>query len=205
MAPATDEVDAMKWMDRVTERFSRNVAQRTSRRGVLGGLGVMMLGAAAFPLLPVARGAEAPAAKPPAAKPPKVPGPRGSASAGGNPSQPVDPGDAASCEYWRHCAIDELPVRLLQLARPRAVRPARMSAVTWIGTCHNPGDGRDFVISYNDCCGRSGCGRCFCNRNQGDTPLYQPGRANDYNWCTGRQHRQHSYHCSTARIVGVAE
>ncbi len=195
----------MKWMDRVTERFSRNVAQRTSRRGVLGGLGVMMLGAAAFPLLPVARGAEAPAAKPPAAKPPKVPGPRGSASAGGNPSQPVDPGDAASCEYWRHCAIDGFLCGCCGGSASSCPPGTHMSAVTWIGTCHNPGDGRDYVISYNDCCGRSGCGRCFCNRNQGDTPLYQPGRANDYNWCTGDSTANIPYHCSTARIVGVAE
>ena len=41
-----------------------------------------------------------------------------------------------------------------------------MSPVTWIGTCHNPGDGKDYVISYNDCCGKSSCGRCFCNRNE---------------------------------------
>ena len=43
-----------------------------------------------------------------------------------------------------------------------------MSPVTWIGTCHNPSDGKDYVISYNDCCGKSSCGRCFCNRNERD-------------------------------------
>ncbi len=79
-----------------------------------------------------------------------------------------------------------------------------MSPVTWIGTCHNPGDGKDYVISYNDCCGKSSCGRCFCNRNEGDKPLYQPGQSNDYNWCSGNGKANIPYHCSTARIVGTA-
>src|SRR5215210_3625096 len=58
-----------------------------------------------------------------------------------------------------------------------------MSPVTWIGTCQNPADGRNYAISYNDCCGKSSCGRCFCNRNERDTPLYIPFQSNDYNWC----------------------
>ncbi|MFO1468183.1 MAG: methylamine dehydrogenase light chain [Steroidobacteraceae bacterium] len=197
MADTTDEVDAMKWMDRFTEQFSRGVAQRTSRRSVLGSLGAVMLGTTAFPLLPVARGAEAPAAKPPKHK--------GAGPSGADPTRPVDPGDPASCEYWRHCAIDGFLCGCCGGSASSCPPGTHMSAVTWIGTCHNPGDGRDYVISYNDCCGRSGCGRCFCNRNQGDTPLYQPGRANDYNWCTGDSTANIPYHCSTARIVGVAE
>jgi methylamine dehydrogenase light chain len=80
-----------------------------------------------------------------------------------------------------------------------------MSSVTWIGTCHNPSDGKDYVISYNDCCGKSSCGRCFCNRNEGDTALFQPGQSNDYNWCSGNPKANIPYHCSTARIVGVAK
>jgi len=80
-----------------------------------------------------------------------------------------------------------------------------MSPVTWIGTCHNPGDGKDYVISYNDCCGKSACGRCFCNRNEGDTALFQPGQSNDYNWCSGNSKANIPYHCSTARIVGTAK
>ena len=79
-----------------------------------------------------------------------------------------------------------------------------MSPITWIGTCHNPGDGHDYVISYNDCCGKSPCGRCFCNRNEGDSSLFQPGKSNDYNWCSGDAKANIPYHCSTARIVGTA-
>jgi methylamine dehydrogenase light chain len=80
-----------------------------------------------------------------------------------------------------------------------------MSSVTWIGTCHNPSDGKDYVISYNDCCGKSSCGRCFCNRNERDTSLFQPGQSNDYNWCSGNAKANIPYHCSTARIVGTAK
>ena len=47
-----------------------------------------------------------------------------------------------------------------------------MSRVTWIGTCRHPGDGKDYIISYNDCCGKSFCGRCQCNRNEGEKPVY---------------------------------
>ena len=32
------------------------------------------------------------------------------------------------------------------------------SAVSWVGTCHNPLDGKDYLISYNDCCGKTACG-----------------------------------------------
>ena len=74
-----------------------------------------------------------------------------------------------------------------------------ISPVGWIGTCTNPVDGNNYVISYNDCCGKSTCGRCFCNTNDGDKPVYIPSRNNDINWCLG--HRQ-SYHCSTAVVMG---
>ena len=190
-------VEAMKWMDRLAERCSRNVAQRTSRRGVLGSLSALLIGAAVGPLLPVARGEATPPHPDRKHKGPKA--------AAGDPTQPVDPGDPSSCDYWRHCAIDGFLCGCCGGSVSSCPPGTHMSAVTWIGTCHNPGDGRDYVISYNDCCGRSGCGRCFCNRNEGDTPLYQPGRANDYNWCTGDSVANIPYHCSTARIVGVAE
>ena len=79
-----------------------------------------------------------------------------------------------------------------------------MSPVTWVGTCHNPADGLDYVVSYNDCCGKSTCGRCLCNRNERDTPIYIPFQSNDYNWCSGSSKGNLAYHCSTARIVGQA-
>ena len=180
----------MNWLDRITENSVRAVARRTSRRSVLGGIGALLVGAAAMPLLPVARGAEA---KAPAAK--KQPA-AGTAA---------DPGDPSTCEYWRHCAIDGFLCSCCGGSQAMCPPGTEMSAITWIGTCHNPADGRDYVISYNDCCGKSACGRCFCNRNERDTPLYQPGQSNDYNWCSGSTEANIPYHCSTARIVGTAE
>nr|WP_232059248.1 methylamine dehydrogenase light chain [Kineobactrum salinum] len=74
--------------------------------------------------------------------------------------------------------------------------------MTWIGTCHNPADGRNYVISYNDCCGKSSCGACLCQRDEGDRPIYRPDKTNDINWCLGTSSA--TYHCSTAIVVGVA-
>jgi methylamine dehydrogenase light chain len=76
--------------------------------------------------------------------------------------------------------------------------------VTWIGSCHNPGDGKDYIVSYNDCCGKGSCGRCLCNRNENDKPLYAPFRANDYDWCAGSKVGM-PYNCSVARIVGTVK
>ena len=181
----------MKWLDKIAEHSVRSLARRTSRRSLLAGLGALLVGVAAMPLLPVARGA-APA------PPDRKPGATDAASG-------ADPGDPASCDYWRHCGIDGWLCSCCGGSQSTCPPGTDMSAVTWIGTCHNPGDGKDYVISYNDCCGKSPCGRCFCNRNERDTPLVQPGQANDYNWCSGNSKANIPYHCSTSRIVGAAE
>jgi methylamine dehydrogenase light chain len=170
----------MKWFDSLAENSARGLARRTSRRSMLAQLGSFLFGAATVPLLPVARGAD-----------------KKNTSA-------ADPGDPLSCEYWRHCAIDGFICGCCGGTTSTCPPGTDMSPVTWIGTCHNPGDGRDYVISYNDCCGKASCGRCFCNRNEGDKPLYQPGQSNDYNWCSGNAEANIPYHCSTARIVGPA-
>ncbi len=78
-----------------------------------------------------------------------------------------------------------------------------MSPVTWVGTCRNPNDGQDYIISYNDCCGKTFCGRCFCNRNEGERPMYHWYRNNDLNWCAGT--KSQTYHCSTAVVMGLAK
>ena len=183
----------MKWLDKIAEDSVRALARRSSRRSLLAGIGTLLVGAAAMPLLPVARGAESKA--PPGAKPAPAP-PAGTAA---------DPGDPSTCEYWRHCAIDGFLCGCCGGTQATCPPGTEMSAITWVGTCHNPADGKDYVISYNDCCGKSSCGRCFCNRNERDTPLYQPGQSNDYNWCSGSSQANIPYHCSTARIVGTAE
>jgi|SRR5215472_419172 len=166
-------------LDSLVERCARHLARRASRRRFLAGLGGLLCGAATVPLLPVARGA-----------PP--------------PAKSAEPGDPQSCEYWRHCAIDGFICSCCGGSLHSCPPGTEPSAVTWVGTCHNPGDGHDYIISYNDCCGKSECGRCLCNRNEGDKPLYMPFKANDYNWCAGSRVGI-AYHCSTSRIVGVVK
>jgi len=51
-------------------------------------------------------------------------------------------------------------------------------------------------------CGKSSCGNCLCQRNEGDRPVYNPRVANDLNWCLGTSSSM--YHCSTAIVIGTA-
>ncbi len=163
--------------DDVVERLTRHLAQTVSRRSVLRSLGGFLVGAAAVPLLPIARGAR----------------PTGEAAAP----------DEASCDYWRYCAIDGFLCACCGGSATACPPGTEAAVLTWVGSCRNASDGRSYIVSYNDCCGKSSCGRCLCNRNEGDRPLYQPSLANDYNWCVGSKVGV-SYHCTVSRIVGVA-
>jgi methylamine dehydrogenase light chain len=167
----------MTWLDALTTRTARRVASHTSRRSFLGWLGRLAVGGAALPLLPVARIAGA--------------------------QTPTGVQDPERCEYWRYCAIDGFLCSCCG-GSPNTCPPGtEPSAMTWVGTCRNPADGKDYVVSYNDCCGTQSCGRCLCNRNDGDRPAYLPWVSNDINWCLGGE--RVAYHCSTAVLVGLAE
>ena len=167
-------------LDRLTEKVSRSVARRTSRRSLLGLLGAGVVGAASLPLLPVARADH---------HQPKR-------------SSVPEAGDDLNCDYWRYCAIDGFLCTCCGGTVNTCPPGTEMSPITWIGTCNNPVDGKNYVISYNDCCGKSGCGNCMCNRNEGDRPMYNPPKSNDINWCLGTS--SIIYNCSTAIVVGVA-
>jgi len=170
----------MKWLDIFSEQSARSVARQSSRRGFIGRLGTVLLGAAAVPLLPVARAAES-----------------------SRPAAPQESGDPGSCEYWRHCAVDGFLCDCCGGSINTCPPGTTVSPVTWIGTCNNPVDGKDYIISYNDCCGKSSCGRCLCNRNEGDKPVYIPSLSNDINWCAGSE-QDVVYNCSTAVVLGLA-
>jgi len=167
------------WLDDVTENSTRGIAQKTSRRGFIGKLaGAVAGGAAAIPLLPIARGQEAANAF------------------------PEEEGDRTSCDYWRYCAIDGFLCDCCGGSTNSCPPGTEMSPITWIGTCENPVDGVNYIISYNDCCGKSSCGNCLCQRNEGDRPVYNPRASNDLNWCLGT--KSSTYHCSTAIVIGTA-
>ena len=169
----------MKWLDDITENTSRGIARKTSRRGFLGKVaGMLAGGAATIPLLPVARAEES-----------------------GNPP-PQEAGDPNSCDYWRYCAIDGFLCGCCGGSMNSCPPGTEMSPITWIGTCENPEDGKSYIISYNDCCGKSSCGNCLCMRSEGDRPVYRPNSSNDLNWCLGT--KSNIYHCSTAIVIGTA-
>ena len=180
----------MIWLDKITERFSRRVAKNTSRRHLLKKIGLVLAGGAAVPLLPVARAAG-----------------DGSGYHGVAPqtsgNSAADPGDPASCDYWRYCAVDGFLCSCCGGTHVSCPPGTAMSAMTWIGTCKNPADDLNYIISYNDCCGKTSCSRCLCNNNLGDVPPYRAFSNNDFNWCVGTENST-IYHCTTAIILGVA-
>jgi len=179
----------MNWVDKISEKSARILARKTSRRSVLAGLSTLLLGGASIPLLPVARAA-------------------GSAGSGypgvgvQSTGNPEDPGNPASCDYWRYCSIDGFLCSCCGGSKNSCPPGTEMSLLTWIGTCRNPVDGKNYIISYNDCCGTTSCGRCLCNRNESDKPPYRAQSNNDINWCLGSASTV--YNCSTAIILGVA-
>ena len=142
--------------DRLVERAARGLARRAGRRSFLARLG----GAARR-----RRGAAAAAGR--------ARGRGDAAGAGGAGGRPRAGGRPDELRVLAPLRDRRLPLRLLRRQRrPRCPPGTEMSPVTWIGTCRNPADGKDYIISYNDCCGKSFCGRCSCNRNEGDRPDY---------------------------------
>lgn len=176
----------MKWLDDVIERSTRAAAQRTSRRGALARMGRVLLGSAiALPVLPFDRSAHAAAGH--------------GGGGGGKSKAPAD----QQCDYWRYCAIDGFLCSCCGgtvNACPPGTEPSKVS---WIGTCRNPADGKDYLISYYDCCGKNSCGRCLCNTNLGERPAYRITLHNDINWCMGSTSTM--FHCTASLVVGIAD
>ena len=170
----------MRKLDQLCERSTRALAQRTSRRSLLASLGQVLTGAALLPLLPMDRAGSARAAE----ATPRADSPE-------------------SCEYWKYCAIDGFLCSCCGGTSASCPPGTAPSPISWIGTCHNAADGRDYIVSYNDCCGKSTCGTCDCTRNEGEKPIYRPSRNNDLNWCMANA--DVNYHCTVSVILGVAE
>ena len=166
-------------MDKYIESLSRMIAQRTSRRNFLAWIAKITLGTAAIPLLPVDRVARhADAAQ-----------------------KPVDINDDTTCDYWKYCAVDGFLCSCCGGGSHDCPPGATPSPTSWVGTCHNPNDKKDYIVSYRDCCGKSACGKCLCGRTEGEMPIYRPQLDSDLIWCFGAPTMV--YHCSTAEIVSV--
>lgn len=170
-----------KWLDRFTERHVRRTAQLTSRRSALAKIGTVLVGGAVLPMLPFDRSSNAYAQH---------------GGGGGGADDPM------ACEYWRNCALDGFLCGCCGGSITTCPPGAEASKVTWVGTCANPKDGKSYLVSYNDCCGKTACGRCLCNFNEGERPAYRIGIHNDINWCMANT--QTMYHCTVSVIVGVA-
>src|SRR4029077_15126372 len=115
----------MRSLDRMFEQSSRILAQRTSRRSLLGALGQLLTGAALLPLLPLARGGRAEAA-----------------------AAQADANNPESCDYGRYGSIGAC-LSACCGASPSASPAATVpSPIPWIGTCHIPADDRHYMVSY---------------------------------------------------------
>ena len=170
-------IDAgLRWFDGCTSKGARNLARHSSRRGFLGQLSTVILGASVLPLLPVSR------------------------SFGSEGLKEI--GDPQSCDYWRYCALGGTLCSCCGGSATACPPGAEPSPITWVGTCRNPVDDKDYLISYNDCCGKEICARCFCHRTERDKPVYFPSKSNDILWCFGTE--SHAYHCTVALVVGTA-
>ncbi len=173
-------------IDRLSERATRLLAGRTSRRGLLARLGAWSAMAPVLPILPVRRALAADAA----AKPPT---PFAAAA---------QAGDDTKCNYWRYCALDGYLCSACGGGVHSCPPGTEASPTSWIGTCFNPIDSRSYLVAYRDCCGQDACGQMNCLGTDGDTPAYRPQSNNDIIWCYGAKSLM--YNCSTAAIVGLA-
>lgn len=171
----------LEWLDRRAETGSRAVAQRTGRRSFLSRAGAAMLGGSLLPMLPFDRGF-------------------GEAMARDATTSDAEDGQ---CDYWRYCAMDGNLCSECGGSLTECPPGSDVSQVSWIGTCRNPTDHKDYLVSYNDCCGKASCSGSFCFNSENERPGYRMGVNNDINWCMANASK--GYHCTVAVLVGVAE
>jgi methylamine dehydrogenase light chain len=169
--------------DKGSETVSRLAAQSLGRRSFLTRIGQVMVGGAVIPMLPFDRSG-------------------GRAHAEDAKEAPKETTDQ-QCEYWRYCALDGFLCTCCGGSLTSCPPGADVSKVSWVGTCQNPKDGKAYLITYNDCCGKTSCGRCVCNFNLRERPGYRMGVHNDINWCMSDQNNM--YHCTVAAVVGISD
>jgi len=124
-------------------------------------------------------------------------------AANGEPSPDTPEGDPTGAEYWRYCSIDGYLASQCGGTVSSCPPGTLMSPISWIGTCRNPQDGKDYIVSYNDCCGKGPCGGVFVHRNEGDKPVYYAQKSNDVGWCMGPADAV--YNSTVSVVIGVAD
>ncbi|WP_165857257.1 methylamine dehydrogenase light chain [Marinobacter sp. JSM 1782161] len=175
-------IDAlMSRMDAGSERIARRVAHHSGRRSFLGKMGMAVAGSAMLPILPFDKNFGVAHAE----------------EAGGE-----DHNDPTNCEYWRYCALDGNLCNDCGGTITSCPPGAEASKVSWVGTCSNPNDGKDYLVSYNDCCGKAACTGNECLTSERERPGYRMGLHNDINWCMANSSQ--GYHCTVAVVVGMA-
>ena len=130
-------------------------------------------------------------------------GTRGLAANTGEPDPATPAGDPPNADYWRYCSLDGYLSSSCGGTVSSCPPGTLMSPVTWIGTCRNPADGKDYIVSYNDCCGKGPCGGRFVHRNEGDKPVYYMQKSNDIGWCMGSADA--AYNSTVSIVIGVAD
>ena len=175
----------MRWLDKLGETASRKLAHAASRRSVLCSISKVLIGSAfVMPVLPVARAASGPKDGP------------------GDLAKATDE-ELASCDYWRYCAVDGFLCSCCGGTATTCPPGTEPSPISWGGTCHNPNDGKDYLVSYHDCCGKTACNRCLCSSQTRERPGYELFLHNDINWCMANENS--TFHCTTSVIVGLAK
>ena len=168
-----------KALDEAVVSGARSSARRYGRRSALAKLGGFLVSGAVASALPFDR-------------------------AFGSEPKPASVDDDTNCEYWRYCALDGNLCTTSGGSKTSCPVGSEASQVSWVGTCHNPGDKRDYLVSYYDCCGKTPySGAQFCLRSKGERPGYSMGLHNDINWCMANANK--GYHCTVAIVLGVAE
>jgi aralkylamine dehydrogenase light chain/methylamine dehydrogenase light chain len=174
----------MQWLDKFGEAFARNIAHTSSRRSVLCSIGKTLVGTAfIMPVLPVARTARA-----------ETPAPG---------LDDATEKELSSCDYWRYCAVDGFLCTCCGGSATTCPPGSEPSPISWVGTCHNPKDGKDYLVSYHDCCGKTACDRCYCGGQVRERPGYELFLHNDVNWCMANANTV--YHCTVSIIVGLGK
>ncbi|KEP69956.1 amine dehydrogenase [Thioclava sp. BHET1] len=167
----------IKRLEGASEKHLRVSARKLGRRSFIAQAGTVLMGSAvALPVLPFDRRAHA-----------------------AGTDEGSDP-----CTYWRHCAIDGFLCEESGGSLTSCPPGSSVSAVSWVGTCNNPEDGKDYLISYNDCCGKPLVPTAsYCYMNKGERPGYRMGLYNDVNWCMANTDK--GYHCTVSVVMGLAD